>query len=124
MIRGLGKEFLDFINRGNVVDLAVAVVMGAAFNGVVKAIVELFTTAALAPVMADLGIEKISNWPAGVLLVALLNFLVVAVIVFIIVKSFERMKRQEAKAGPAPDNQKLLAQAIDRLSTALETRRL
>ena len=124
MIRGLGKEFLDFINRGNVVDLAVAVVIGAAFTGVVKAVVELFTTAALTPVMAELGVDSISSWPAGVVLVALLNFLIVAFVVFMIVKSFERMKRREAKADPAPDNQKVLAQSIDRLSAALEDRRL
>ena len=124
MIKGLGKEFFNFINRGNVVDLAVAVVIGAAFTGVVKAVVELFTTAALAPVMAELGIDSISSWPAGVVLVALLNFLIVAVVVFIIIKSFERIKRLEAKADPAPDSQKVLAQAIERLSSALEERRL
>ena len=124
MIKGLGKEFLNFINRGNVVDLAVAVVIGAAFTGVVKAVVELFTTAALAPVMAELGIDSISSWPAGVVLVALLNFLIVAIVVFMIIKSFERIKRREAKADPAPDSQKVLAQAIERLSSALEERRL
>ena len=47
MGKGLGREFLDFINRGNVVDLAVAVIIGAAFTKVVQAVVELFTTAAL-----------------------------------------------------------------------------
>ena len=124
MIKGLGKEFLNFINRGNVVDLAVAVVIGAAFTGFVKAVVELFTIAALAPVMAELGIDSISSWPAGVVLVALLNFLIVAVVVFMIVKSFERMKRREAKADSAPDSQKVLAQSIERLSAALEERRL
>ena len=124
MIKGLGKEFLNFVNRGNVVDLAVAVVIGGAFTGVVTAVVELFTTAALAPGMAELGGDSISSWPAGVVLVALLNFLIVAIVVFMIVKSFERMKRREAKADPAPDNQKVLAQSIDRLSAALEERRL
>ena len=124
MIKGLGKEFLNFINRGNVVDLAVAVVIGSAFTGVVNAVVELFTTAALTPVMAKLGIDSISSWPAGVVLVALLNFLIVAVTVFMIIKSFERMKRRESKADPAPDSQKLLTRSIERLSAALEERRL
>ena len=58
------------------------------------------------------------------MLVALLNFVIVAAVVFMIVKSFERMKRREAKADPAPDSQKLLAQSIERLSAALEQRRL
>jgi len=124
MSKGLGKEFLDFINRGNVVDLAVAVVIGAAFTGVVQAVVELFTTAALAPVMAELGVDKISSWPAGVVLMSLLNFLVVAIVVFVVVKAVERMKRRTAKVEAAPDSQKLLALAVERLSTALEERRL
>ena len=124
MSKGLGKEFLDFINRGNVVDLAVAVVIGAAFTGVVQAVVELFTTAALAPVMAELGIDKISSWPAGVVLMSLLNFLVVAIVVFVVVKGVERMKRRTAKAEAAPDSQKVLAHAVERLSAALEDRRL
>ena len=123
MIKGLGKEFLNFINRGNVVDLAVAVVIGAAFTGVVSAVVELYNSR---PWSSDgeLGIDSIANWPAGAVLVALLNFLIVAAVVFMIVKSFERMKRREAKADPAPDSQKLLAQSIERLSAALEQRRL
>ena len=124
MSKGLGKEFLDFINRGNVVDLAVAVVIGAAFTGVVQAVVELFTTAALAPVLAELGVDKISSWPAGVVLMSLLNFLVVAIVVFVVVKAVERMKRRTAKVEAAPDSQKLLALAVERLSTALEERRL
>ena len=91
MGNGLGREFLDFINRGNVVDLAVAVIIGAAFTKVVQAVVELFTTAALNPTMAELGIDSISSWPAGNLLVALLNFVVVAAVVFVVVKSVERL---------------------------------
>lgn len=124
MAKGLGREFLDFINRGNVVDLAVAVIIGAAFTNVVQAVVELFTTAALGPAMKELGISEISSWPAGNLLMALVNFLVVAAVVFVVVKSVERLKRRTAKAEPAIDSQKQLAQAVDRLSAALEERRL
>ena len=58
-----GPRILDFINRGNVVDLAVAVIIGAAFTKVVQAMVELFTTAALNPTMAELGLV-IDCWPA------------------------------------------------------------
>ena len=124
MGKGLGREFLDFINRGNVVDLAVAVIIGAAFTKVVQAVVELFTTAALNPTMAELGIDSIDRWPAGNLLVALLNFVVVAAVVFVVVKSVERLRHRTAKADPASDSQKQLAQAVERLSAALEQRRL
>ena len=124
MGKGLGREFLDFINRGNVVDLAVAVIIGAAFTKVVQAVVELFTTAALNPTMAELGIDSLESWPAGNLLVALLNFVVVAAVVFVVVKSVERLRHGTAKADPASDSQKQLAQAVERLSEALEERRL
>ena len=125
MGKGLGREFLDFINRGNVVDLAVAVIIGAAFTKVVQAMVELLTTAALKPTMAELGIDSISSWPAGNLFVALLNFVVVAaVVIFVVVKSVERLRHRTAKADPAVDSQKQLAQAVERLSAALEERRL
>ena len=123
MIKGLGKEFLNFINRGTYRPRG-----GSRYRRCVhwscKCFVELFTTAALSPVMAELGVDSINSWPAGVVLVALLNFLIVAVVVFMIVKSFERMKRREAKADSAPDSQKVLAQSIERLSAALEERRL
>ena len=105
------------------VDLAVAVIIGAAFTKVVQAVVELFTTAALKPTMAELGIDSIDTWPAGNLLVALLNFVVVAVM-FVVVKSVERLRHRTAKADPAVDSQKQLAQAVERLSAALEQRRL
>ena len=124
MGKGLSREFLDFINRGNVVDLAVAVIIGAAFTEVVQAVVKLFTTAALNPTMAQLGIDQISSWPAGNLLVALLNFLVVAAVVFVVVKSIERLRHRTAKADPAVESQKQLTQAVERLSAALEDRRL
>jgi large conductance mechanosensitive channel len=86
--------------------------------------VELFTTAALNPTMAELGIDSINSWPAGNLLVALLNFVVVAAVVFVVVKSVERLKHRTAKADPAAESQKQLAQAVERLSAALEERRL
>ena len=111
MGKGLGRDFLDFINRGNVVDLAVAVIIGAAFTKVVQTMVELFTTAALNPTMAELGIDSIDSWPAGKLMVALLNFVVVAVVMFVVVKSVERLRHRTAKADPAVDSQKQLTQA-------------
>ena len=59
MIRRLSREFLAFIQRGNVVDLAVAVIIGAAFTKIVNAVVELITTEALKPSMQELGISHL-----------------------------------------------------------------
>ena len=57
-------------------------------------------------------------------MVALLNFVVVAVVMFVVVKSVERLRHRTAKSDPAVDSQKQLAQAVERLSAALEQRRL
>ena len=119
------SDFKDFINKGNVVDLAVAVVIGGAFGKVVDALVSLVVGGLLEPAMKAAGASSIASWPAGALLVALINFLVIAFVVFLIVRAIERMKRKEARASDAaPDPQEQLAVAASRLADALERRQL
>ena len=119
-------DFKDFINKGNVVDLAVAVVIGGAFGKVVDAIVSLVMTSLLEPALKAAQVNSISAWPAGAVIVALINFLVIAFVVFLIVRAIEAMKRQEEiKAADAgPDPQAELAAAANRLAEALERRAL
>ncbi len=118
-------DFTEFINRGNVVDLAVAVVVGGAFSKVVDALVKLVTIAAMDPVLHKLKVETLSDLPGGSLLVAIINFLVIAFVVFIVVRAIERFKRkQEAKAATGPNTQQQLAEAVERLAIALESREL
>lgn len=120
------SDFKDFINKGNVVDLAVAVVIGSAFAKVVDAIVSLVMTNALEPALKAARVDSISAWPAGTVVVALINFLVIAFVVFLIVRAIEGMRRQEeAKALDAgPDPQAELAAAANRLAEALDRRAL
>jgi large conductance mechanosensitive channel len=117
------SDFKAFINQGNVVDLAVAVVIGGAFGKVVDAIVSLVMTSLLAPALKAANVAAISAWPAGAVIVALINFLVIAFVVFLIVRSIEAMKRAE-KAVAAPDPQAQLASAATRLAEALDRRQL
>jgi large conductance mechanosensitive channel len=120
------SDFKAFINKGNVVDLAVAVVIGGAFGKVVDAIVSLVMTSLLEPALKAAQVDSISAWPAGTVIVALINFLVIAFVVFLIVRAIEAMKRQEeikaADAGPDPQAQ--LAAAANRLAEALDRRAL
>ena len=119
------NDFTDFVNRGNVVDLAVAVVVGGAFSKVVDALVKLVTIAAMDPVLRKLKVETLSAVPGGSLLVSMINFLVIAFVVFIVVRAIERFKRkEEAKAAAAPNPQQDLADAVERLAIALESRKL
>lgn len=119
------NDFTDFVNRGNVVDLAVAVVVGGAFSKVVDALVKLVTIAVMDPVLRKLKVETLSALPGGALLVSMINFLVIAFVVFIVVRAIERFKRkEEAKAAAAPNPQQDLADAVERLAIALESRKL
>ena len=120
------SDFRYFVNKGNVVDLAVAVVIGGAFGKVVDAIVSLVMTNLLEPALKAAQVDSISAWPAGAVIVALINFLVIAFVVFLIVRAIEAMRRQEeARAIDAgPDPQAELAAAANRLAEALERRAL
>ena len=93
------QEFKDFINRGNVVDLAVAVVIGAAFT----AIVTSFTEDILGGILAAIGGEpdfsqafilEVGDGQIrfGAFLTAVINFLIVAFAVFLIVKAINKMQ--------------------------------
>jgi large conductance mechanosensitive channel len=117
------SDFKDFVNKGNVVDLAVAVVIGGAFGKVVDAVVSLVMTSLLAPALKAANVSAISAWPAGAVIVALINFLVIAFVVFLIVRGLEAMKRGERPIS-APDPQAQLAAAATRLAEALERRQL
>jgi large conductance mechanosensitive channel len=129
------KGFKEFILRGNVIDLAVAVVIGAAFTAVVNAIVSSIINPLIAlfwepDANGQIGVEVNGLWgpvtfPSGELINAVIAFLAVAVVVyFVFVYPMNRLKeRAAAKAGitPAdvepklPTEQELLVQIRDLL---------
>ena len=121
--RSFLTDFKDFINKGNVVDLAVAVVIGGAFGKVVDAIVGLVMGSVLEPAMKAANVASIASWPAGAVIVALINFLVIALVVFLIVRAIEAMRRAEAAMAP-PDPAAQMASAATRLAEALDRRQL
>ena len=117
------SDFKAFVNKGNVVDLAIAVVIAGAFGKVVGSVVTLLMTNALEPALKAANVDSINSWPAGSVIVAILNFLVIAFVCFLIVKAIEASKRkQEVAAETKPDPQVQLASAITRLSDALESK--
>jgi large conductance mechanosensitive channel len=120
-------DFQAFINKGNVVDLAVAVVIGGAFSKVVDSMVGLVMTNLLEPALKAAQVDSINAWPAGAVIVALINFVVIAFVVFLIVRAIEATKRKEeikAEAAAAPDVQAQLASAVTRLADALDRKEL
>lgn len=101
------KEFKNFIMRGNVVDLAVGVIIGGAFGGIVNSLVaDIITPILLQPALKAAGAEGIAEWkPGGLLLgkfiAAVISFLVIAFVLFLIVKLMNAAKKKE-EAKPAP----------------------
>jgi large conductance mechanosensitive channel len=121
--RSFLTDFKDFLNKGNVVDLAVAVVIGGAFGKVVDAVVSLVMGSLLEPAMKAANVASIASWPAGSVIVALINFVVIGFVVFLIVRAIEASRRAEAAVAP-PDPQAQLASAATRLADALDRRQL
>jgi large conductance mechanosensitive channel len=85
------KGFRDFIMRGNVLDLAVAVVIGAAFAKVVDALVTGIITPLIAAIFGEPSLDAVGNFTInharfsiGVVLTALVNFLLVAAAVYFV----------------------------------------
>jgi len=105
------KEFRDFVLRGNVIDLAVAVVIGAAFGAVVTAFVASFVTPLIAAIVGKPDFSALvftingSHFTYGSFINALISFLAIAgVIFFFIVKPMNvLMARAAAKEEPASD---------------------
>ena len=102
------KEFKAFIMRGNVLELAVAVVIGGAFSAIVNSLVgDIITPLILAPALEAAGATDIEAlaWGAvkyGVFLSAVLKFLVIAWVLFLIVKAANAVTRKKEAETPAP----------------------
>jgi len=121
------KEFRDFVLRGNVIDLAVAVVIGAAFGAVVTSAVENLFTPLIGAIFGEPDFSALdftindSRFMYGAVINAIISFLAIAaVIFFVIVKPLNvlnaRRKRGEVAADvPTPEDIELLREIRDLL---------
>ncbi|MFT5832919.1 MAG: large conductance mechanosensitive channel [Cognaticolwellia sp.] len=124
------KEFKDFAMKGNLVDIAVAFVMGAAFGKVIT----VFTKGIISPIIGKIigvpnmdeiryvltpaevgadGVETIAESAImyGSFLMATIDFIIVALIMFLLVRGINNMKKKEEAAptaSPAPTNEEIL----------------
>jgi large conductance mechanosensitive channel len=124
---GFMKEFKEFALKGNVIDLAVAVVIGTAFGAIISSLVDhVITPLLLTPALEAANLKNIDQlaWGAvkyGSFLAAVLKFIIVALALFMIVKGMNRMmrKKEEPVAAPkAPEytlQEKLLMEIRDSL---------
>jgi large conductance mechanosensitive channel len=119
---GIIKDFKAFIMRGNVVDLAVAVVIGAAFATIIASLVEnVITPLLLAPALKAAKLQDIDGltWGAvkyGLFLAAVIKFVIIAFILFLIIKAIHSFDKKKAVVPPEPTpTEKLLTEIRDEL---------
>ncbi len=108
---GMIQEFKDFAMKGNVVDLAVGVIMGAAFAPIVSTLVDNIIMPPIGYLMAGVDFSNLAvNMPTmtdpvaikyGLFLNAIIKFLITAFAIFLLVKALNSMKKPVADAAPA-----------------------
>jgi len=103
------KEFKAFAMRGNVVDLAVGVIIGGAFGKIVGSFIEdVITPLALKPALEAANLTELAELTVfgtvkyGNFLSAVINFIIVAFVLFLIIKGMNATKKKEAAAPAAP----------------------
>ena len=119
---GFIKEFKDFALKGNVVDLAVAVVIGGAFGAIISSLVDdVVTPLLLTPALKAANVEDLDKlmWGTvkyGKFLAAIIKFFVIAVILFLVIKVMNKINKKEEVAAPPAEpssTDKLLAQILE-----------
>ena len=99
-------EFKTFISRGNVIDLAVGVVVGGAFTAIVTALTTNIINPLISLIIGGLDFSGVTVgvFPIGDLIMAIINFLCISFVVFWMVKIINRFNRKKAdEAEPEPE---------------------
>jgi large conductance mechanosensitive channel len=125
---GMMKEFQAFATRGNVIDMAVGVVIGGAFGKIISSLVDdIITPAILTPALKAAHLSDLSQLTLpgtaikyGNFISNLLSFLIIAFALFLIIKGINTMNKKAEEAAPAPppgptNEEKLLMEIRDAL---------
>lgn len=130
---GFFKDFQEFALKGNVVDLAIAVIIGGAFGKIVTSFVEDVIMPLINPLVAVAGKDWRtmtigSGIAIGKFLGSIVDFVIIAFVLFLAIQALQKFKRkEEVAAEPPPPDASLMAQerltgALDRLTETLESR--
>ncbi len=117
------KEFIKFIQKGNVLDLAVAVIIGGAFNAIVTSLVNDLIMPIVGMIIGGVNFAGLKATVGdaellyGNFIQAVVNFLIVAWVIFMIIKAFNKFKKEEPPAAPPEPSatEKLLGEIRDLL---------
>jgi large conductance mechanosensitive channel len=119
------KEFVDFVKRGNVIDLAVAVIIGGAFGAIITSLVNDIIMPLVGVVLGGIDFSGLSvqvgdaTVTYGSFIQATVNFLIIAFVLFLVLRGYNRMQKTEEEAlapppQPSPE-ETLLAEIRDLL---------
>jgi len=119
---GMLKEFKEFAMKSNIVDLAVAVIIGGAFGAIISSLVDdVITPLLLTPALEAVGAKDINQLAWGTVkygnfLAAIIKFIVIAFVLFLLIKGMNKMiKKKVAVPTPTPEEVILLREIRDAL---------
>lgn len=109
--KGFIAEFKQFISRGNVLDLAVGLIIGSAFTAIVTSLVEDLLTPIIGIILKKAGIEKFADWAPGgfgigSFINAIVSFLLISFTVFLLVKAVNKAQELGRKKTDEPEEEK------------------
>jgi large conductance mechanosensitive channel len=102
------KEFRDFIDRGNVIDLALAVIIGGAFGAIITSLVNDIIMPLIGVILGGLDFAALSIQVGeatilyGSFIQAIVNFVIIAFVLFLIVRSYNKLQKEQEAAPPPP----------------------
>ncbi|MBO5227327.1 MAG: large-conductance mechanosensitive channel protein MscL [Ruminococcus sp.] len=111
-------EFKEFISKGNVLDMAVGLIIGSAFTAIVNSLVNDIFTPLIGIIIGGIGFSEMTisvgtaNLAIGLFIQAVINFLLTAACVFAVVKTINKFRRKKPAAPPKPSKEELLLTEI------------
>jgi large conductance mechanosensitive channel len=112
------KDFKAFLTRGNIIDLAIAVIIGTAFGAIIASFIDdIITPLLLAPALKAAHVDNISDLTWGTVkygnfLSAIIKFLVIALTLFLLIRAASGFKKKEAVVPPGPTREEELLTEI------------
>ena len=107
-MKKFSKEFKEFISRGNVMDMAVGVVIGGAFTAIVTSLVNDIIMPLIGLILGNVNFAELAivcgetEIRYGSFIQAIVNFILVALVIFMVVKSMNKMRKKKEEAPKEP----------------------
>lgn len=108
-MKGFIKEFKEFISRGSVIDLAVAVVIGGAFTKIVNSLVDDIIMPIIGVIIGGINFENLmitvgtAEIKYGMFIQTIVNFILISLVIFSIIKSINQFKKKEEEKPEEPE---------------------